>query len=381
MKKLFQLIKHEIHADKKHYIYKSKWQRLHIDPPLLTLIGALIAFGLLILFSASNGNETMLFRQLTRMGIAFGFLFILAQITPQRYERWAPGIYSAALLLLVAVLIIGRISKGAQRWLTLGFVHFQPSEMMKIAVPLMLAWYFSHKNIPVKWKHLVGASLLIVIPVILTAKQPDLGTALIIMMTGCAVILFAGISWRLVLGLAVAGGASLPFLWRIMHDYQKERVMTFLNPESDPLGNGYHIIQSKIAIGSGGLFGKGLLHGTQSHLHFLPEHATDFIFAVCGEEFGLVGGLALLSLYAMIVGRCLYIATKAQDTFSRLLAGSLGLSFFVAVFVNIGMVTGLLPVVGLPLPLVSYGGTSMVTLMAGFGIIMSIHSHRTLLSD
>ena len=283
-------------------------------------------------------------------------------------------------MLLIATLIFGHTGKGAQRWLSLGVVKFQPSEVMKLAVPMMLAWFFNDKQLPPSLGTLFLASFMLIVPVGLTAIQPDLGTAIIIASCGAAVFVLAGISWRIIITLLIAAFFSLPVLWHFfMHDYQRERVLTFLSPERDPLGSGYHIIQSKIAIGSGGIFGKGWLNGTQSHLQFLPEHATDFIFAVCGEEFGLIGGISLVILFLILVLRGLRISTVGQDTFSRLLAGSISLMFFISFFVNIGMVSGILPVVGLPLPLVSYGGTSMVTIMAGFGIIMSVYTHRKLL--
>jgi rod shape determining protein RodA len=277
-------------------------------------------------------------------------------------------------------LIFGDAGKGAQRWLNLVLFRFQPSEIMKIAVPIMVAWYLADNPLPPSRKHLFYATMLIIVPVILIIKQPDLGTALLIASSGVFVLLLAGIRWKQVTIIIMCLAVSAPLFWYNLHDYQKSRVLTFLNPEMDPLGTGYHIIQSKIAIGSGGLYGKGWLNGSQSHLKFLPERSTDFIFAVFGEEFGFIGILFILSLYLFIIIRGLYIATQAQDSFTRLLAGSLILTFFVYAFVNIGMVTGLLPVVGLPLPLVSYGGTSMVTLMAAFGILMSIHTHRKLLT-
>jgi rod shape determining protein RodA len=307
-------------------------------------------------------------------------MFILAQIPPNKYRFWAPWFFSTSLFLLLTVLIAGHIGKGAERWLNLGLFKFQPSELMKIAMPMMLAWYFTDKPLPPTKIQLLTAAALMSIPTILIAKQPDLGTALLIFASGCCVLLLAGISWRMIGSFFAISIATMPIVWHFMRDYQRERVLTFLNPARDPLGAGYHIIQSKIAIGSGGMFGKGWLQGSQSHLQFLPEHATDFIFAVCGEEFGLFGVMILLSIYLFIVARCLMIAANAQDTFTRLLAGSLGLTFFMSVFINVGMVTGVLPVVGLPLPLVSYGGTSVVTVLAAFGIIMSIQTHRNLVS-
>jgi rod shape determining protein RodA len=355
------------------------WEKLHIDPFLLGGLLILISVGIIILYSADGASITVLFRQGLRLGAAFLVMIIFAQIPPRKYYQWAPYIFGFGTLLLIATLIIGHTGKGAQRWLSLGVVKFQPSEIMKLAVPMMLAWYFNDKELPPSLGTLFLASLMLIIPVGLTAIQPDLGTAIIIACCGASVFVLAGISWRIIVTLAVAALGSFPVLWHyIMHDYQRERVLTFLNPERDPLGSGYHIIQSKIAIGSGGIFGKGWLNGTQSHLQFLPEHATDFIFAVSGEEFGLVGGIILITLFMILVLRGLRISMIAQDTFSRLLAGSISLMFFISFFVNIGMVSGILPVVGVPLPLISYGGTSMVTILAGFGIIMSTFTHRKL---
>lgn len=353
---------------------------LHLDLPLVLALVILAVIGLAILYSASGQDTDMLTRQVIRLGIAFSVMFILAQIPPHHIEYWAPWLFGAGLALLLAVAFFGEAGKGAQRWLDLGLFRFQPSEIMKIAVPIMVAWYLAESPLPPTRRHLFVTGLIILVPVVLIARQPDLGTALLIAGAGAFVLLLAGILWKYVFIFFVLVAACAPLLWYNLRDYQQARVMTFLNPERDPLGSGYHIIQSKIAIGSGGIYGKGWLNGTQSHLEFLPERSTDFIFAVYGEEFGLIGILLLLALYIFIVVRGLYIATQAQDTFTRLLGGSLILTFFVYTFVNIGMVTGLLPVVGLPLPLISYGGTSMVTIMAAFGIIMSIHTHRKLLS-
>lgn len=367
--------------NKPHGFKLSIWERLHLDLPLLLGLILLIGLGMLILYSAGGKSLLFLSQQGMRLGLAAGIMLGLAQIPPQKYRSWAPWLYAVGVILLVAVLALGVIGKGAQRWLNLGLFRFQPSELLKLALPMLLAWYFASKPLPPKLSQIALASVLILIPALLVAKQPDLGTAILIAGAGFCVLLLAGMSWRLLLSLMVALIAVAPLLWHVLKDYQRQRVLTFLEPERDPLGSGYHIIQSKIAIGSGGLFGKGWLAGTQSHLNFLPEHATDFIFAVCGEEFGLMGSIVLLSIYLFIIGRCLQIAGRAQDTFSRILAGSLALSFFLYVFINIGMVSGLLPVVGVPLPLVSYGGTSMVTLMAGFGILMSIQTHRRLVAS
>ena len=359
---------------------RRDWQHLlHLDAMLLFSLIALSALGLFVLYSSAGGDDRLVLRQCIRLGIAFSAMIVVAQLRAQWLERWTPWLYGIGLLLLAAVLVVGDIGKGAQRWLDLGFVRFQPSEMMKLAVPMMVAWYLSDKRLPPAPSRFLLAGALIVVPVLLIAKQPDLGTSLLIASSGFFVLFLAGLSWKLLGGLALVAGAGAPVLWHFMHDYQRQRVITFLDPEQDPLGAGYHIIQSKIAIGSGGLFGKGWLNGTQAHLEFLPERSTDFIFAVLGEEFGLFGIAVLLVIYSVIIVRCIYIATQAQDTYSRLLGGSLAMTFFIYIIVNTGMVTGLLPVVGLPLPMVSYGGTSMVTLMAGFGILMSIHTHRKLL--
>lgn len=359
---------------------RRDWQHIfHLDAMLLFSLVALSTLGLFVLYSSAGGDDELVIRQCIRLGIAFTAMAVVAQLRTQWLERWSPWLYGAGILLLTAVLVVGDIGKGAQRWLDLGFVRFQPSEMMKLAVPMMIAWYFSDKRLPPSPSRLLLAGALIVVPVLLIAKQPDLGTSLLIAGSGFFVLFLAGLSWKLLGGLVLLAGAGAPVLWHFMHDYQRQRVITFLDPEQDPLGAGYHIIQSKIAIGSGGLFGKGWLNGTQAHLEFLPERSTDFIFAVLGEEFGLFGIAVLLVIYSVIIVRCIYIATQAQDTYSRLLGGSLAMTFFIYIIVNTGMVTGLLPVVGLPLPMVSYGGTSMVTMMAGFGILMSIHTHRKLL--
>lgn len=355
------------------------WKKLHLDLPLLSALFILGSIGLVILYSASSQDMGTVIRQGIRLGIAFIALLFLAQISPARYRLWAPWFFGIAFFLLVVVFFSGHIGKGAQRWINLGFMRFQPSEFMKLAVPMILAWYFHDKPLPPSAKTLFIAGLLILLPFILVAKQPDLGTALIIAAAGVSVILLTGVKWRFIFGGLALLAAAAPVLWHFLHDYQRERVLTFLDPERDPLGSGYNIIQSKIAIGSGGFYGKGWLNGTQSNLQFLPEHTTDFIFGVCGEEFGLIGGILLVVVFLVIIGRGLYISVHAQDTFSRLLAGSISFIFFISMLVNIGMVSGLLPVVGVPLPLVSYGGTSMVTLVASFGILMSIHTHRKLI--
>ncbi|MEN8177090.1 MAG: rod shape-determining protein RodA [Pseudomonadota bacterium] len=352
---------------------------MHLDLPLLTGLLLLAGIGLVILYSAGNQNMDLLQRQAVRLGIAFGAMALLAQIHPDNLRRWSPWLFLIGVAMLIAVILFGESGKGAQRWLDLGFFQFQPSEMLKLALPMMIAWYLAEKRLPPKNSRLLVAGAITLLPVLLIAKQPDLGTALLVASAGVFALFLAGTSWRLIALLGVLMAALGPAVWFLMRDYQRQRVLTFLNPETDPLGAGYHIIQSKIAIGSGGINGKGWLNGTQSHLEFLPERHTDFIFAVISEEFGLVGVLALLGLYLFIILRGLFIASQAQDTYSRLLSGSLTLVFFVYLFVNSGMVTGLLPVVGVPLPLISYGGTSLVTILAGFGILMSIHTHRKLL--
>ncbi len=366
--------------DEPQHSRRTLLPRLHLDWPLLTGLLLLAGCGLVVLYSASGEDFDMVLKQVTRLSLAFATLFFLAQVPPEALRRWTPLFFVLGLTLLLAVLVMGEVGKGAQRWLDIGLVRFQPSEMMKLAVPLMVAWYLAETPLPPPLRRILVGLFIFLVPAVLIAKQPDLGTALLIASAGAFVLLFAGLPWRLVSFTALLAIPVALLLWHFgMHDYQRQRVLTFINPESDPLGAGYHIIQSTIAIGSGGLYGKGWLNGTQSHLEFLPERHTDFIFAVIGEEFGLLGILLLLALYLFIILRCLYIASRAQDTFTRLLAGGLTMTFLVYVFVNVGMVTGLLPVVGVPLPLVSYGGSSMVTLMASFGMLMSIHTHRKLL--
>ena len=349
----------------------------YLDPLLLMGLLMVSGLGLMMLYSAGQRDLNLVIGQAIRLGLGFVIMLALAQLPPRYFRFWTPWIYLTGVLLLLAVMVAGDISKGAQRWLNLGVVRFQPSEIMKLAVPMMVAWFFADKPLPPRWRHLLGGVLVTAIPFILIAEQPDLGTALVVGCAGAFALFLAGLSWWLLLGLAGMLSAAIPLFWiYVMHDYQRQRVLTFLDPESDPLGAGYHIIQSKIAIGSGGIYGKGWLNGTQSHLDFLPEGSTDFIFAAFSEEFGLVGACLLLILYFFIVARGLYMASRAPDTYTRLLAGSLILIFFFYAFVNSGMVSGLLPVVGLPLPLFSYGGTSLVTLMAGFGMLMSIYTHR-----
>lgn len=356
--------------------------RFNLDIPLLLGLLAVSILGLVVLYSAGRQDLDLIFRQGIRLGLGFLLLVGLAQIPPQHFKVWTPWLYLGGIMLLIAVLVVGEIGKGAQRWLDLGVIRFQPAEIMKLAVPMMIGWYFAGKRLPPRLHHLLVGIFMVGIPFLLIAKQPDLGTALLVVSSGCFALFLAGLSWKIMLSLGGLIGVGAPLFWNYaMHDYQRQRVLTFINPETDPLGSGYHIIQSKIAIGSGGLYGKGWLNGTQSHLQFLPETSTDFIFAVLAEEFGLLGVGLLLVLYFFIIARSLYIATRAPDTYTRLLAGSLALTFFVYVFVNTGMVSGLLPVVGIPLPLISYGGTSLVTIMAGFGILISVRSHRKPLSD
>lgn len=359
-------------------VYRLTVKSIHVDWPLLGLLLAVITFGMLILYSASNQNIAMVMRQSMRLFFALAIMMIFAMIPPHKYKVWTPWLYAVGLILLIAVMLMGKIGKGAQRWLDLGVFRFQPSEIMKLAVPMMAAWYLDRKPVPVDLKTLGIAAALIFFPALLIAKQPDLGTAIMVVSAGLSAVFLAGISLRILLVIALLIGSAAPLLWHVMHDYQKQRIITLLNPEQDPLGSGYHIIQSKIAIGSGGAFGKGWLEGSQSHLNFLPEHATDFIFAVSGEEFGFIGSSLLIILFVLVSLRALHIAKQAQTSFTRLLAASLAMTFFFSAFVNIGMVMGILPVVGIPLPLVSYGGTAMVTFLASFGILMSISSHRIL---
>ena len=353
-------------------------RRLHIDGPLLGGLLLICAFGLVVLYSAVGENMRLWLSQVARLGVALVAMILVAQLPPDFLRRWTPWVYLGGLLLLMLVATTGDVGQGARRWLDIG-IRFQPSELVKLAVPMMAAWYLHDRQIPPRIGSLLLIGVLIAVPTILIARQPDLGTALLIAASGVIVVVLAGLSVRLMIALSVLSVPGAMLLWNIMKDYQKQRVLTLLNPDSDPLGAGYNIIQSKIAIGSGGLFGKGWTNGSQAQLEFLPERDTDFIFAVMGEELGLFGVLALLGLYMFVIGRGLFIAVQARDTYSRLLAGTISLTFFVYVFVNTAMVTGIVPVVGIPLPLVSFGGTSMVTLMAGFGILMSIQSHRKLL--
>lgn len=352
--------------------------RLHLDLPLLLMLSLLMAGGLVVLYSATGGNVEFVQRQGVRILVAFVAMFALAQLDPRTIQRWGGVAYLGGLVLLVAVLFYGITVNGAQRWLRIpGVITFQPAEVMKLAVPAMVAWYLARNELPPRFKHLCVALLLIVVPTLLILQQPDLGTSLLIISSGLFVIFLAGMSWWYITAGVLGAAASFPVLWLfVLRDYQKQRIVTMFDPEQDRLGSGWNIIQSKTAIGSGGWNGKGFMEGTQSQLDFLPESHTDFIVAVLAEEFGLLGMLLLLALYLAISARCLMIAIGGRDTFGRLLAGGLTLVFFIYVFVNVGMVSGILPVVGVPLPLVSYGGTSIVTLMAGFGIIMSVATHK-----
>jgi len=354
---------------------------LHLDLWLLLGIFMLLVVGTLVVYSASNGSEAIMTRQLIRVTIAFGIMILFAQIPPNYLKIITPWLFLSGILMLVAVVFLGDIGKGAKRWLDLGFIRFQPAEIMKLALPMMVAWLLAQNTFPPPFKKMLMGLFLVGLTAGLIVIQPDLGTSILIAMSGLFVIFFAGLSWKLIISAIALVAASTPIIWHFyMYDYQKQRVLTFLNPESDPLGKGYHIIQSKIAIGSGGLDGKGFMHSTQAHLNFLPESTTDFIFSVYSEEFGLLGVLLLLSLYTFVIARGLYIASQAQENFTRLLAASLVMTLFVYVFVNIGMVSGILPVVGLPLPLISYGGSALVTIMISFGILMSIHTHKKMLT-
>jgi rod shape determining protein RodA len=352
---------------------------LRLDGMLLSGLIVVSLFGLFVLWSAAGDNTSLWFSQLARIGIGFALLIVLSQVPDHFLRMLSPAIYLIGLVLLVVVAVAGDIGKGAQRWLDLGVIRFQPSEIMKLAVPMMSAWYLHQRPLPPSFRDVAVLLLIVFLPVALIAEQPDLGTAFLVAASGLIVLIMGGLSPAYLLGGAAVAGAAVPLVWYLMHDYQRQRVLTLLDPQSDALGAGYHIIQSQIAIGSGGIFGKGWMNGSQAQLEFLPERSTDFIFAVIGEELGLLGLFALLIGYLFIVGRGLYMSMQCRDAFARLLAGSIALTFFVYACVNAGMVMGLLPVVGVPLPLVSYGGTSFVTLMAGFGILMSLHSSRKLL--
>jgi rod shape determining protein RodA len=360
----------------------SLWQFLKpyftvFDGPLALIIFLILSTGIVTLYSAGIDFPGRVEDQLRNILFAFVVMWIAANVPPQVLMRFAVPIYTVGVTLLVAVALFGIVKKGARRWVNLGMV-IQPSEILKIAVPLMLAWFFQKREGMIRWKEYLMAAILLLIPVGLIAKQPDLGTALLVTAAGFYVIFLAGLSWKMLIGLAVAAGASLPVIWSVLHDYQRERVMMLIDPSADPLGKGFHIIQSTIAVGSGGITGKGWLHGTQAHLEFIPERTTDFIFAVFSEEFGLIGNLVLMLLYLLLIGRGMIIAANAPTLFTRLLGGAITLIFFTYAFVNMGMVSGILPVVGVPLPFMSYGGTALVTLGLGAGILMSIQRHRKL---
>jgi len=349
------------------------WPRL--DVPLLLGILGLMAAGLFVLYSASGGSMETVYRQAARMAVGLLAMVLLSQVPPHILRIWTPWLYLVGVVLVLATWGFGT-GRSTSRWLDLGVFRFQPSEIMKLAVPMMLAWYLHPRRLPPNLRSVLLSGAILAVPALLIARQPDLGTALLVAASGAFGLFLAGLQWRVILAMGGVAAAAAPALWYIMHDYQRQRVLTFLDPESDPLGTGWNIIQSKIAVGSGGVFGKGWMNGTQSRLEFIPERHTDFILAVLSEEFGLLGILLLFGLYLFIVGRGLYIAGNATSTYGRLLAGSLSLTFFLYVLVNAGMVSGLLPVVGVPLPLISYGGTSIVTLLAGFGMLMSIFGHR-----
>lgn len=353
----------------------------HIDSFLMACLFFTLVVGLITLYSASGQNFERVYSQGINIIVALSFMWAAANIAPNQLERIAMPLYVLGVLLLIAVALFGSISHGARRWLNLGLLQIQPSEIMRIAMPMMIAWYFSKREGKPQMVDFLIGSLLLVVPVLLIMKQPDLGTSLLVAASGFYVLFLAGLSWKLLLGAVTVFAASTPILWTMLHDYQRRRIEILLDPTQDPLGAGYHTIQAIIALGSGGAAGKGWLKGTQTQLDFLPERTTDFIFAVFGEEFGLLGILLLLLLFSLIIFRGMVIASQAQSTFSRLLAGSITLTFFTYAFVNIGMVSGILPVVGVPLPLISYGGTSMVTILLSFGILMSIHTHKKLVTS
>ncbi|HEY6544808.1 MAG TPA: rod shape-determining protein RodA [Dokdonella sp.] len=351
------------------------WRKPRLDLPLFGALLLLMGIGLVTLYSASDLDRSQVIAQGLRFALGLALLLLIARIPPQTLRAWTPWLYAGSVVLLALVALLGE-GRGAHRWLDLGIVRFQPSELLKLTMPMMVAWYLNGRPLPPGWGTLGVVAVLIAVPAGFVAEQPDLGTALLIAASGAFGIFLSGVAWwriGLIIGVCVA---LVPIGWPFLHDYQRNRVLTMLDPEADPLGKGWHIIQSKIAVGSGGVWGKGWHNGTQSRLEFLPEHTTDFIFSVYAEEWGLVGVLLLLALYVFIIGRCLWIAAEAKDTYARLLAGAIGMSLFVYVVVNGGMITGVLPVVGVPLPLMSYGGTSAVSMLTGFGVLMSIHAHR-----
>jgi rod shape determining protein RodA len=353
-----------------------------IDGPLMAAIALTVSLGLVVVYSASGGGSfDRVLSQGRNLALAMVALWLFAQVHPQTLMRLALPVYLGGLALLVSVAFFGEVRNGARRWLNLGFTTVQPSEVMKIAVPMALAWFFHRHEEGVRLRDFAVAGIMMAIPVGLIARQPDLGTALLVFASGFFVIFLAGLSWRVLASIVAAGAAAIPFIWPMLHDYQRQRILTLIDPMQDPLGAGYHIIQSTIAIGSGGLLGKGWLNGTQAQLDFVPERSTDFILAVFGEEFGLVGNIVLIALYVIIIGRGLMIAANASTVFARLVAGAITLTFFTYAFVNMGMVSGILPVVGVPLPMISYGGTALLSVLAGFGILMSISTHKQLVSS
>jgi rod shape determining protein RodA len=362
---------------------KELYDRLtsHVDGPLLTFLLIVMGIGLAVLYSAAGTNPDKVFLQARSMAVALIAMWLVANIHPQQMMRLALPIYVFGLALLIGVALFGDVSHGARRWLHVGVTRIQPSELMKLAIPLMLAWFFHRYEANLRWKEFTFAALLLAVPAYLILKQPDLGTTILICAAGFYVLFLAGLSWKLIIAGAISFAALIPVVWPMLHDYQRRRVMTLIDPTSDPLGAGYHILQSTIALGSGGIVGKGWLNGSQGHLDFLPEPTTDFIFAVFAEEFGFIGNMILLLLYILIIGRCLIITANASTLFTRLLGGAITLTFFTYAFVNMGMVSGILPVVGVPLPLLSYGGTSLVTMLVGFGILMSIETHKQLVQS
>jgi len=353
----------------------------HLDTQLLIVLVLLMGVGLATIFSGSNQSVPRISSQVANIMVALGVMYVFANVPPHYLRRIALPLYVCGVLLLVCVALFGEIVNGARRWLYVGVTRIQPSELMKIAVPLMLAWYFDRYEATLKLKNYIIAALLLIVPIGLIVRQPDLGTALLISAAGAYVLFLAGLSWRIIIGLGVAAAACLPFVWGMMHDYQRQRILTLIDPTQDPLGTGYHTIQSTIAVGSGGLVGKGWLQGTQTHLDFIPERTTDFIFAVFSEEWGLFGNVMLLVLFLLVIGRGVVITANAPTLFTRLFGGAITLTFFTYAFVNMGMVSGILPVVGVPLPLVSYGGTSLVTICLGLGILMSIETHKKLVQS
>ncbi len=361
--------------------YLRRFTRLltgHIDGPLLGAVLLLMGVGLTVLYSASNAGWARVSGQMVNMLVALMVMWIVANVPPHFLMRLALPLFILGVILLLGVAVKGDIVNGARRWLNIGVTRIQPSELMKIAAPLMLAWYFHRYEGTLRSRNFVLGAILLLVPVGLIARQPDLGTAVLILASGGYVLFLAGLSWKIIAGLVVAGLAGAPVVWSLMHDYQRQRILTLIDPMEDPLGTGYHTIQSTIAVGSGGITGKGWMGGTQTHLDFIPERTTDFIFAVFSEEFGLLGNVVLMGLFLLVILRGVVIASNAPTLFTRLLAGAITLTFFTYAFVNMGMVSGILPVVGVPLPLISYGGTSLVSLCLGLGILMSIQTHRKL---